>query len=236
MAQESPRIDVSSLHDHFDAPLSAFDCGDKCTPYNPNGKPFCCDICYAVPAAYRQEWDYLRPRTDLWHVWRGDECLHNPEVPDRLLADTPDHMLLLACLGPDRCQRNYRALSCRQFPFFPYISSSLRFLGLAYEWEFENTCWVISNLQIVTDAYRQQFVQTFDQLFELWPQEFNSYVILSEDMRDHFANHRRRIPLLHRNGHSYLLSPHSERLQRVPIALLPKFGPYHGYGTNDLIV
>jgi hypothetical protein len=228
MTDDPAQLDIHALYAGFDAPITAFDCGKKCAPYNASGKPFCCDICHAVPAAYRQEWAFLQPNTDLWHVWLGDECTQNPEDPERLLAETPDHMLLLACLGPDRCQRSYRALSCRQFPFFPYISSSLRFLGLAYEWEFENTCWVISNLQIVSDTYRQQFVQTFDQLFARWPEEFNSYIALSEDMRAHFANRRRRIPLLHRNGQSYLLSPLSERLQRVPVERLPKLGLYKG--------
>jgi len=46
-------------------------------------------------------------------------------------------MVLLACLGLSQCQHDFRALSCQQFPFFPYVSADYRFLGLAYEWEFE---------------------------------------------------------------------------------------------------
>ncbi len=226
MTDKPIQFDIRGLYDGFDAPIAAFDCGQKCAPHNPGGKPFCCDICHAVPAAYRQEWAYLQPNTDLWHTWHGDECVQDPEDPARLLSETPEHMLLLACLGPDQCQRPYRALSCRQFPFFPYVSSSLQFLGLAYEWEFEVNCWVISNLQIVSDNYRRQFVRTFDRLFDLWPQEFNSYIALSEDMRSHFAGLRRRIPLLHRNGRAYLISPDSERMTGVPVERLPKFGPY----------
>ena len=226
MLDKSPHIDMHSLYDGFDAPIAAFDCGAKCAPHNPSGKPFCCDICHAVPAAYHQEWSFLQPRTDLWHEWRGDECTLELDDPAELRAETPDHMLLLACLGPAHCQRQYRALSCRQFPFFPYVSSSLEFLGLAYEWEFENTCWVISNLAVVSQTYRQQFIRTYDRLFDLWLEEFNSYIALSEDMRDHFVERRRRIPLLHRNGGDYLISPKSERMQRVPPERLPKFGPY----------
>ena len=226
MSASRIELDIHSLYDGFNAPIASFDCGKKCAPHNPGGKPFCCDICHAVPAAYHQEWAYLQPRTELWHTWRGDECVQDPEDPAKLQAETSDHMLLLACLGPDKCQRPYRALSCRQFPFFPYVSSGLRFLGLAYEWAFEENCWVISNLQVVSDAYRQQFIRVFDHLFERWPEEFNSYIALSEEMREHFAGLRRRIPLLHRNGKSYLLSPLSERLYRVPVERLPQFGPY----------
>ncbi len=71
-----------------------------CAPHNPHGIPFCCDICYAVPAVYHQEWEYLRLHTDLWHPWRGDECAEEPVNPSILAEDTPEHMRLLACKGP----------------------------------------------------------------------------------------------------------------------------------------
>lgn len=222
---KSPLADISSLYAGFDAPVTGLDCGQKCAPHNPggkvpeaerSGKPFCCDICQAVPAAYYPEWDYLRANTRLWHVWRGNECeADKKDEHSDLLAETPENMLLLACLGPAYCQRPFRALSCRQFPFFPYVTSDYRFLGLAYDWEFENTCWVISNLNLVTETYRQQFVATHDRLFAFSQDIFDSYFVHSEKMREHFVHLRRRISLLHRNGGFYLLSPVSERLRRV---------------------
>ncbi len=221
-----PKIDIRRLYDRFNASVTAFDCGKKCAPHNPSGKPFCCDICHAVPAAYHQEWAYLQPNTDLWHEWRGDECPTDLSDPAELRAQTPEHMRLLACLGPDRCQRPFRALSCRQFPFFPYVSADYRFLGLAYEWEFEQTCWVISNLREVTETFRLEFIRTYDELFALWQDEFESYAARSEEMRAAFAARRRRIPILHRRGGWYLLSPGSERLARVSPERLGRFGPY----------
>jgi len=221
-----PNLPFDQLYQRFNEPVVQLDCGVMCAPHNPTGKPFCCDICQAVPAAYRQEWDYLRRSTDLWHVWRGDECAEALQDPAELLADTPDHMLLLACQGPAHCQRDFRAISCRQFPFFPYISSDLRFLGLAYEWDFERTCWVISHLEAVTEAYRSAFIQTYQILFAQWADELKGYAIKSEEMRDHFIKVRRRIPILHRRGGYYLLSPLSERLRRVAACRLPRFGNY----------
>lgn len=226
MIESLSLMQVRRLYDDFDAPVTDVDCGQLCTPHNPHDKPFCCDICEAVPAAYHQEWDYFRQHTDLWHTYRGDECPHEQADPAALLAETPEHMLLLACLGPAHCQRGYRAISCRQFPFFPYISTDYRFIGLAYEWAFEETCWVISNLGRVTDAYRQQFISTYDALFEQWPQDFDSYAILSEQMRAHYSEKRRRFTLLHRNGKAYLVSPASERMQQVTAEDLPRFGVY----------
>jgi len=222
-----PLADIRSLYDGFDAPITAFDCGQKCAPHNPSGKPFCCDICHAVPAAYHEEWSYLQGNTNLWHEWRGDECASSSEDEHKkLAAETPDNMILLACLGPAHCQRPFRALSCRQFPFFPYVTADYRFLGLAYDWEFENTCWVISNLGEVTESYHQQFVGTHDWLFAFSQDAFDSYHTHSERMREHYATLRCRIPILHRNGKFYLLSPRSERLARVSPERLPKFGFY----------
>jgi hypothetical protein len=207
-------MDIRALYDAFDMPVTDIDCGQMCAPLNPRRKPFCCDICEAVPAAHHAEWDYLRRSTRLWHAWRGDECPDEQDA-DRLRAETPAHMILLACLGPAECQRPYRALSCRQFPFFPYITSQGRFLGLSIEWAFERVCWVLQNLGRVTPGYRAAFVRTYDDLFYTLPGEFDSYAALSEEMRATFAAQRRRIPLLHRNGRDYLLSPRSERLART---------------------
>jgi hypothetical protein len=129
-------------------------------------------------------------------------------------------------LGPANCQRQYRAVSCRQFPFFPYVTADYRFLGLTYEWHFEQSCWVISHMDLVTSAFRREFINTFDELFALWQDEFESYAVMSEQMRTHFKRSGRRIPILHRNGKNYLLSPGNERLTRVAPEEYKKFGPY----------
>jgi hypothetical protein len=219
--------DIRALYDGFNSPIAEFDCGKKCAPHNPSGKPLCCDICQAVPAAYQSEWRYLEQSTDLWHRWRGDECGESiPGDIARLKTDTPKNMVLLACLGPSQCQRDFRALSCRQFPFFPYVTSNYRFIGLAYEWQFEQKCWVISNLAQVKQKYREEFINTYDRIFALFQQEFEQYAYHSEIMRDQFAQQKRRFPLLHRNGAYSLVSARSERTQRVGEDRLPHFGPY----------
>jgi len=224
--QRLPQIDIARFYQSFDSPVVPFDCGEKCAPHNPSGKPFCCDICHAVPSAYRQEWSYLQFNTDLWHPWRGDECASHPEDPAKLEAETPDSMILLACLGPDHCQREYRAISCRQFPFFPYITDDYAFIGLTYNWELEASCWVISYLSQVMDSYRQEFIQSYDSLFSVWIVEMENYAIRSEQMRDHFLAQKRSIPILHRDGGIYLLRPINERLRQVDPDRLPKYGVY----------
>ena len=221
-----PKIDISTLYKKLNAPILEIDCGEKCASHNPNQTPFCCDICEAVPAAYQQEWEYLEPRTDLWHRSRGDECTKKPEDPNKLEAETPESMVLLACKGAPYCQREFRALSCRQFPFFPFITDDFSFIGLAYDWEFEHKCWVISNLARVSETYRQEFVKTFDEYFNLWPQEMESYAVRSAEMRAQFSKQQRQIPILFREGGYFLLDPERECLEQIDPAKLPKFEPY----------
>jgi hypothetical protein len=226
MNMETPRLDFRQTYDHFDAAICDVDCGAMCAPHNPSGKPFCCDICQAVPALYDQEWAYLKQNTNLWKPWQGNECPETDERIQALKEETPENMLLGACLGPQHCQRPYRAISCRQFPFFPYITEDFRFIGLAYEWAFEESCWVINNLQRVQFSYRQEFIATFDHIFDLWPDEMDSYANLSAEMREVFIGKRRRIPILHRNGKDYLLSPASDTCHLTDLSQYRKFAFY----------
>lgn len=221
-----PKLNFSKLYAGFDAPIQQIDCGQKCAAFNPNGVPFCCDICHAIPAVYLEEWEYFRNNTDLWHVWKIEDCKSNFATLEQSNLDLPENMLFLACKGADYCQREFRAISCRQFPFFPFITSDFRFIGLAYEWEYENQCWVISHLDQVSNTYRGEFIATFDKIFNLWPEEMESYAIKSEEMRSVFLQRKQRIPILHRNGKDYLLSPKIERMQLVSTSKFRKFKPY----------
>ncbi len=139
-----------SLYADFQSPISTFDCGDRCAPHNEYGAPFCCDTRHAVPTAYESEWRYLQENTNLWHLWQAD----TPAETSRLQQETPPGQVLIECLGHPLCQRDYRSLTCRAFPFFPYLTSQGTFIGLSYYWEYEDRCWVISNFQVVNQTYR----------------------------------------------------------------------------------
>jgi hypothetical protein len=222
--------EISLFYAKFNAPVAEIDCGKRCAPHNEGGKPFCCDICHAVPTGYLSEWEYLQRNSNLWHEWKAEQCTDTPqeaaEEVTRLSEETPDSMVLMECLGPDQCERDFRALTCRQFPFFPYIDSRSEILGLSYYWEYEDVCWVMSNLQVVSAEYIQQFLASFEFLFKRMPQELINYKVHSEVMRDEFQKKRRAIPLLHRNGQAYKISAHNERLRRVRFDSFSKFGPY----------
>jgi hypothetical protein len=214
--------DFGAMYARFQAPITALDCGSKCAPYNERGVPFCCDTGHAVPTAYQAEWDYLQANTDLWHVWQAE----HPKETARLLSQTPPGQMLIACQGHTLCQRGFRSLTCRAFPFFPYLTKDGRFIGLSYYWEYEDRCWVISNLQVVSQEYRDQFIAAYDLLFQQMPDEHENFLRHSGYMRRTFNRRRRAIPLLHRNGRAYKISPRSGRMRSVAVESLPKFGPY----------
>jgi len=214
--------EFKTIYSEFSAPICALDCGQKCAPQNDWGIPFCCDIGHVVPTAYTAEWQYLRIHADLWNLWESE----HPAEMARLQAETPDGQVLIACLGHQHCQRDFRSITCRAFPFFPYVTSAGILIGLSYYWVYEEYCWVISHLKQVTNQYRSQFFTIYEQIFENMPQELENFRYHSQAMRKIFQKMRRAIPLLHRNGLAYKITPHNERLRRVDIATFPKFGPY----------
>ena len=214
--------DFANIYANFNAPITVLDCGRKCAPYNEYGVPFCCDTDHAIPTAYLTEWSYLEPNTDLWHLWEAED----PDETQRLRVDTPDGQVLIECLGHKHCQRDFRSITCRAFPFFPYITRESEFIGLSYYWEYEDRCWVINNLQVVTPDYVQQFVATYDQLFEHLPGELQNFRYHAIIMRRVFGRQKRTIPLLHRDGGTFTITPKDGTLQPVDPAALPKYGPY----------
>lgn len=218
----SERFDIQTLYEQFQAPITTLNCGDQCAPYNERGNPFCCDTRHAVPTVYDGEWTYLQEHTDLWHLWEAED----PQETAQLQKETPDGMVLVACQGAALCQRGFRSLTCRAFPFYPYLNRQGDFLGLSYYWTYEDRCWVISNLQQVSLEYRRQFIAAYDRIFEQVPGERENFRHHSIVMRRIFGRKHRTIPLLHRNGSSYKVSPRNGRMRRVDPGNLPKFGPY----------
>jgi hypothetical protein len=214
--------EFATLYAHFHAPITNLNCGDKCAPYNERGAPFCCDTRHAVPTAYQSEWAYLQANTNLWHLWEGKSTGETSELREQ----TPPGQVLIACLGHEHCQREFRSITCRSFPFFPYINSQREFIGMSYYWEYEDRCWVISNLEVVSPRYRHEFTSSYETLFETMPGEIETFHYRSAQMRSTFSRSRRAIPLLHRNGRVYKITAHNERMRRVRIGEFLSFGWY----------
>ncbi len=214
--------DFAGLYARFQSPLADFDCGRRCAPYNEGGAPFCCDTHHAVPAAYFAEWQYLQDHTDLWHIWQG----RTPAETARLTALAPEGQTLIACKGHESCQREFRSLTCRAFPFFPYLARQGQFIGLSCYWEYEQRCWIINNLQVVSPLFVEQCIHTFDELFALLPEEIEVFRQFSIRMRRVFGRRRQAIPLFHRHGGFYKVSPRNGRARRSAPEKYRKVGVY----------
>jgi len=215
-------LNFAHFYQHFNAPITAFDCGKKCAPYNENNVPFCCDTRHAVPTAYYAEWDYLKNNTDLWHVWQLDD----DNETDRLRAEAPEGQVLIECQGHLLCQRNFRSIICRAFPFFPYLTREGDFIGLSYYWEYEDRCWVVNNLDAVTTEYVADFIAAFEKLFTHMPAERETFQYHSTIMRRLFGHRKRPLPLLHREGYPAEVITRTGEVRPVDPKKWPKYGPY----------
>ena len=94
----------------------------------------------------------------------------NPDSNEVINIKVPEGQKLIVCKGHEQCQRNFRSLICRSFPFFPYLSRQGELIGLSYFWDFEDRCWIISNLNSVSQEFRSQFMLVYDFLFEQTPE------------------------------------------------------------------
>ena len=209
------------LYSGFAMPLSEIDCGLRCGPHNDYGVPVCCDIQQVVPAAFDLEWRFLQENMDLWQPWSS-----YGSVDLELEEELQDGQVLIMCKGYQECQRNFRTLTCRAFPFYPYLDSKGIFTGLAYYPDFRSACWIISNLEVVSQAYKEAFRRTFQRIFELYPQYRLNFASYSSYMRGKAAENDEKIVLLGFSGDAFLIDPETGQEYEVEYKELGAFGPY----------
>lgn len=213
-----PEIEFfKELYRGFSLPLSDIDCGEKCGPYNDYGVPVCCDIKLLVPTVYDLEWLYLQKETNLWRPWQGDWDLKD---------EVQEGQVLVECLGYQNCQRPFRSLTCRAFPFYPYLDSAGIFAGLAYYHEYQEECWIISNLSTVSQAYKLEFKLAFEKIFQSYPESRQNYYQYSQYMREEAANRGDQIVLLNFTKSVFFADPETEELQQVDFNDLLSYGPF----------
>jgi len=210
----------AELYRRFQASISRHDCGRWCAPLN-GGSPICCSTQDAVPVVHRSEWKLLKSRSDLWRPFKPYDA-NTRQIVDSLHSSN----CAIECKGAAFCERDNRSLACRAFPFFPYIDRKGDFIGLSYYWDFEDRCWVISNMQIVESGFRHEFVAAFEYLFSVDPEEYDTYKQHSATMRRVFSRRRMPIPLIGREGGLFKIMPKTAKLLPITAAQLPKFGPY----------
>lgn len=210
------------LYQEFSRPLSEIDCGEKCGPYNDYGVPVCCDIELVVPSAYDLEWEYLQSETELWRLWQGSGSVEQEELTQKVQPGQQ----LLQCLGHQYCQRPYRSVTCRAFPFYPYLNRAGNLLGLAYYREYRDQCWIISNLSVVKAEYKEQFQQSFEKIFQFYPDTKENFLNFSGYMRGQVAEAGESLPFLDFTGRVFVVNPITEQVREISYCDLESYGPF----------
>ncbi len=216
--------DVQEVFDLFDAPVVAFDCGERCAVEN-EGVPVCCDDDHAIPVLYDAEYRLIRERSELWRPFRARDAA------DRRLRDTLHPGTRFArCLGHERCERDNRSFSCRSFPFFPYIDPENEFVGMSYYWDFQDRCHILNATELVQPAFRGGFFAAWDAVFERLPSEVDAYFGLSATCRrihtrggrSFYVIDREGEVLVRRPGETFLLPRELCKKRELPEATRPR--------------
>ncbi|WP_370152281.1 hypothetical protein [Ferrovibrio sp.] len=219
-----PRItpqDFAKLYRGYDANLAKVDCGRKCAPLN-NGQPVCCTTDNAIPVVERAEFELLQSRTDLWFRYKPNDA-----AARKIVKDLPRSSCAVECKGAAFCERDNRTIACRSFPFYPYITRDGDFVGLTYYWVFEDRCWIISNMQVVERSFVDQMIATFERIFKLDENEFETMKDHSASMRRVFSRQNKFIPVIGRDGGYFKVMPHSDgSLKPCDPDSFRRFGPY----------
>jgi hypothetical protein len=208
------------IYQQFQSSISRHDCGKHCSPHN-GGEPVCCSTKDAVPLVDKWEWELLKGRTQMWRPY-----VPNDASGRKIVEDLHEDCRAIECKGARHCERDNRTMACRTFPFFPYIDRAGRFIGLAYLWDFEDRCWVISNLQIVDKGFVAEFIDAYELLFTHDKEELAANRDHSATMRRVFSRWKRVIPLIGRDGTPMAIEPVTHVVRPASYAEFPKHGPY----------
>lgn len=187
--------DFTVLYREFQSAPATFDCGKKCAPFN-DGEPFCCDTGWVVPIAFKDEWKYLEKKTNLWHEFRP----RNSDEFDLIDEIDEDESVFIECKGVKYCERENRSISCRTFPFEPYLDTRGNLLGLVYNRVIEDKCYLVDRPQIVTKEFVRQYMRFIEKFFKMLPSEKELYMEQSRIYRNLISRRKKPLVVLTEKG------------------------------------
>ncbi len=197
--------DFEKIYNMFSANIAKkLDCGKICAPLN-NGQPACCTTENAIPIVEKEEWKLLKSRTDLWKRFKPFD-----KASKKIVDELPSDTCAVECKGASLCERDNRSLACRSFPFFPYFDSKGTLLGLTCYWEFEDRCWVISNLHVVEKQFVSEMIRAYEFLFKKDVDQREAFIDESKRMRKVFSRRNEPIQLISRKMEYLMILPKSK--------------------------
>jgi hypothetical protein len=229
MSESPDSATFRRLYQSFSSPTTGIDCGEKCGPYNDYGVPVCCDIHQVVPSAFEEEWKYLRSKTKLWRQWDSSSTPKGKE----LLRGLESGQVPLQCLGYQHCQRQFRTITCRAFPFLPYLDKKGKFIGFTYYPDYREQCWIISNLSLITLEYKKEFQGCFREILKLYPIMKVNYQKYSDYLRILSDSEAVDLVYLDFDDRVFKIDPSSDHPEEITYDDLQSFGPFKV--SKDLI-
>jgi len=189
MATINPKIKVDwkSLYNRFDANVTSFNCGKLCAPFN-NGIPVCCDNNNHIPVLFTRELNWNRTESKQWR-----KLVPQDQEDKKMVGEIENYVKFCNCNGVARCERNYRSITCRLFPFEPYIQKKM-FLGMTYVYRSERDCPLIENKTApISQRFINQALNIWKELFSGYPGEWELYTEESASLRRRFKRKNRPI-------------------------------------------
>jgi hypothetical protein len=183
--------------------VTDYDCGTLCKDDN-GGVPFCCVTENAVPLLYKQEFELLRSRSELWSIWNPID-----KEGKKLVEDHDDvGSVFCKCKGVAFCERENRSVSCRTFPLEPYIDKRGVFVGLVFMQEFSHGCPLTKRAKDIRQEFIDQHYIFWEKLILRRDREFETYSNASRTYRRNRTRTKKTFPILfpsHLKGKEYLL-------------------------------
>jgi hypothetical protein len=171
-------INWQALYKSFSAQVCSVNCGALCAPFN-RGIPYCCKHRYQEPILFTGELAWLKTQTALWKHKPLNTRAHR-----RSAAAIEDYIKYAHCKGIEQCERKYRSLACRFFPFEPYFESGKKFAGLVFMYRAAKRCPLIDHPTIrINQRYINQAIQVWKKIFAAYPREMELYIHNSRGLR-----------------------------------------------------
>ncbi|MCC6782724.1 MAG: hypothetical protein IT457_07750 [Planctomycetes bacterium] len=185
---------IAELHALLTAPVTSFDCGTLCAPGN-GGVPVCCQNHTIMPVLYAAEFALLERRSRMWTRY-----VPQNEGERELAAELRPCELFATCKGAAHCEREHRALSCRTFPFEPYLAHDDTLCGLVFAWDLAALCPLIGSGHRIEPRFLEQTLTAFTKLFAWAPDELELWRGNSRTLRRSFARSAARISVYRPDG------------------------------------
>lgn len=177
--------EYEEFYKNLDSPVTGFDCGTLCAPGN-NGIPVCCHGEQVVPVLYKSELKFLQQRTDMWTRYKAQTRPEKKLREDMRKFDTLAH-----CKGIEHCDRRYRSLVCRTFPFEPYVNQQGEFVGILFNDEYEGSCPLIGKPELIRPKFIRECFRFFQTIISRSKEDAEMYIDVSQTLRRRFAQKKR---------------------------------------------